>query len=377
MRLTRGRAGHRRRGLALACVFAILTLTLAQIDGLDSSSPSRGGNPLGEGIQPLKAWKSGLSALGKMMKRVLRFTTSPVRLLGNLRPKKPPLEALDDSEQSDEEVWENWEPLSEAELAQARIPPELNERLQAVGQLQNMYEQQQVGFFQAMDEIERRYQPIFQIEYDKRNNLITKGKMPKASVRKSEPIPDFWRTVLMSHPTISQLLNAKDLTILGYLRDIKVTNIDQKTRGFKIRFEFDPNPYMDDTYLEKTYRMKSTLSLGQQVVDDILSKPEKVSWKPMKDPSLVMVTRKFKNGSESREVEVGQSFFNLFSPLPFDQFGGDLTPEEMEQRILIEKEIQNDLDIGFIIKDEVIPDATKYYLAGRKALKEHMSNVSK
>jgi len=301
---------------------------------------------LQRGLHPIRAGKRGLSAIGNLLRAMTRVVTAPFRAIKNRLHKEsdvPPSSSSTStssgegdkrvSSSSSASKQECWEPLDEAELAQARIPPELRNRLQVLGQLQDKYEELQQGFFQEAEQLERRFMPLFEKEHERRSTLVHKGVFQRGAP-KTPPVKDFWKTVMLSHPTIGQLLNKKDLKILEYLRDVKSSLLPNNIKGFKLTFQFEPNPYMVDTELVKAYVMQEKVSMGQNILKEIKSLPERVSWKAMQDPAIMTVKRKYKNGTETRDLTVGQSFFNLFSPLSLDPLppGTELTAQEIETR---------------------------------------------
>ncbi|KAK7317265.1 hypothetical protein RJT34_01341 [Clitoria ternatea] len=89
-------------------------------------------------------------------------------------------------------------------------------------------------------EIEQKYNEIRKPVYDKRNDII-------------KSIPDFWLTAFLSHPALGDLLNEEDQKIFKFLSSLEVEDFKDVKSGYSITFNFNPNPYFEDTKLVKTY----------------------------------------------------------------------------------------------------------------------------
>ncbi|CAN6572061.1 unnamed protein product [Malus baccata var. baccata] len=90
-------------------------------------------------------------------------------------------------------------------------------------------------------DIEQKYNEIRRPVYVKRNEII-------------KTIPDFWLTSFMSHPVLCDILSAEDQKIFKYLKSIDVVDFkDDKTLGYSVTFNFNDNPYFEDTKLTKTF----------------------------------------------------------------------------------------------------------------------------
>ncbi|KAL0908494.1 hypothetical protein M5K25_022991 [Dendrobium thyrsiflorum] len=64
-------------------------------------------------------------------------------------------------------------------------------------------------------------------------------------------IVDFWLTVLINHPILSQFLSVEDRKILSYLVSLEVE--ESPKLGYSITFNFSPNPYFENKKLTKTF----------------------------------------------------------------------------------------------------------------------------
>ncbi|XP_022856243.1 NAP1-related protein 2-like isoform X5 [Olea europaea var. sylvestris] len=89
-------------------------------------------------------------------------------------------------------------------------------------------------------EVEQKYNEIRKPVYDKRSDVI-------------KSIPDFWLTAFLSHPAFSELLTEEDQKIFRYLSSLEVEDSKDVKSGYTITFNFNPNPYFEDTKLTKIF----------------------------------------------------------------------------------------------------------------------------
>ncbi|KAM0958259.1 hypothetical protein EV1_023339 [Malus domestica] len=140
-----------------------------------------------------------------------------------------------------------------------------------------------------VSDIEQKYNEIRRPVYVKRNEII-------------KTIPDFWLTSFMSHPVLCDILSAEDQKIFKYLKSIDVVDFkDDKTLGYSVTFNFNDNPYFEDTKLTKTF----TYIDGQTT--KITGTP--VKWK--EGMGLANGVIDVKNGKKRPHVD--ESFFSLFN----------------------------------------------------------------
>ena len=122
------------------------------------------------------------------------------------------------------------------------------------------------------------------------------------------PIKNFWSTALINATFFD--INDKDKKILEKLTDICYIPLEYPS--FKIEFRFEPNEYMKETTLIKTY-------LFVEKEKDELRKVEgcEINWvDDEKNPTIKLKTRKKTRGrvretvTTSKEID---SFFNIFN----------------------------------------------------------------
>ncbi|CAJ2646172.1 unnamed protein product [Trifolium pratense] len=89
-------------------------------------------------------------------------------------------------------------------------------------------------------EIKQKYSEVSKPLYDKRNSLINF-------------IPNFWITVFSIHPALNSLLNEEDHKIFKYINSLEVEDHEDVKSGYSITFNFNPNPYFEDTKIVKSF----------------------------------------------------------------------------------------------------------------------------
>ncbi|KAK2454425.1 NAP1-related protein [Trifolium repens] len=111
-------------------------------------------------------------------------------------------------------------------------------------------------------EIKHEYNKIRKPVYDKRNDLI-------------KSIPNFWSTAFLIHPALGDLLNKKDRKIFKHLSSLEVEDHKDAKSGFSITFNFNPNPYFENTKIGKTF------TFLEEGTTKVISTP--IKWKAGKE----------------------------------------------------------------------------------------------
>ena len=107
------------------------------------------------------------------------------------------------------------------------------------------------------------------------------------------PIKNFWSTALINATFFE--INDKDKKILEYFKDICFIPLDYPS--FKIEFRFEPNEYMKETTLIKTFYFVENEKNELKNVEGC-----KINWlDDEKNPTIKLTTRKKKKG-KSREI---------------------------------------------------------------------------
>jgi nucleosome assembly protein 1-like 1 len=180
-------------------------------------------------------------------------------------------------------------------------------------------------------------------------------------------IPKFWLYVLKNAnaEALMGLIEPHDEPVLEFLTDITVALSQPDNSSFTLHFEFGPNPFFSNTTLTKTYTLRENPSRDSPMEYDgpeiIRCKGCTIDWKAGKDVTKRTVTikkQKAKKGAKgspekkvTKEVRI-DSFFNFFSPP--DVPDGEMREEDAATLAL-------DFDVGFAIKEKVIPRAVLYF----------------
>ncbi|KAH7554599.1 hypothetical protein ACOSP7_027963 [Xanthoceras sorbifolium] len=117
-----------------------------------------------------------------------------------------------------------------------------NELILSVERLQEVQDDLQKINEEASDkvlEIERKYNEIRRPVYNKRSEII-------------KSIPDFWLTAFLSHPDLCNFLSEEDQKIFKYMHSLDVEDFKDMKTGYCITFNFNKNPYFENTMLTKT-----------------------------------------------------------------------------------------------------------------------------
>ncbi|EEF52170.1 set, putative [Ricinus communis] len=168
-------------------------------------------------------------------------------------------------------------------------------------------------------EVEQKYNEIRKPVYDKRNEII-------------KSIPDFWLTAFLSHPALNAILSEEDQKIFKYLSSLEVEDFKDVKSGYSITFNFEPNPYFEDTKLTKSF------TFLDEGTTEITATP--IKWK--QGMGIANGVTHEKKGNKRPLIE--ESFFSWFC--------------STEQKEMIE-DIQD--EIAEIIKEEIWPNPLSYF----------------
>ncbi|KAM7510831.1 hypothetical protein LguiB_009706 [Lonicera macranthoides] len=125
-------------------------------------------------------------------------------------------------------------------------------------------------------------------------------------------VPNFWLTAMKTNEVLAEEISESDEGALQYLKDIKWSRIDG-SKGFKLEFFFDSNPYFKNTVLTKTYHM---INEDEHILENSIG--TEIEWYPGKILTEKILKKKVKKGSKNfkpiMRSEDCESFFNFFSP---------------------------------------------------------------
>jgi template-activating factor I len=165
-------------------------------------------------------------------------------------------------------------------------------------------------------EIEHEYNKIRKPVYDKRNDLI-------------KSIPNFWSTAFLIHPALGDLLNKKDRKIFKHLSSLEVEDHKDAKSGFSITFNFNPNPYFENTKIGKTF------TFLEEGTTKVISTP--IKWKagkeiPSDDISFFswFSDTEQKDDMDDTHDEIAQIIKDDLWPNPLDHFHNE-DPNEADE----------------------------------------------
>lgn len=181
-------------------------------------------------------------------------------------------------------------------------------------------------------------------------------------------LPKFWFHTLKNanEESLMGLIEPHDEEVLSHLVDLTVSLTPDNT-GFTLYFSFQENPFFTNQVLTKEYSLRTGPSPDSPLEYDgpeiIGCKGCKIDWKEGKDVTKKTMKvktisgKKGKSGSPvktiTKEVET-DSFFDFFSP-PEIKEDGEVDDSEDRAALAV------DFDVGFAIKEKVIPRAVLYF----------------
>ncbi|XP_039492811.1 nucleosome assembly protein 1-like 1 isoform X2 [Drosophila santomea] len=194
--------------------------------------------------------------------------------------------------------------------------------------------------------MEKKYEDKHNIIFDKRKKILDEfRKQNHGDTESSQSVPNFWLKVLKASYT--EFISKKDEKILECLSDIRSRLYNDPVVKFDIQFHFDPNDHFTNTVLTKTYFLNCLPDPEDPLAYDgaEIYKCEGcvINWKPSKDQA--------KNENHLEEP----SFFDFFSP--------PLLPDDTEDANYCDVNaiLQNDFELGFYLKERVIPKAVIFF----------------
>merc|ERR1719339_934476 len=180
-------------------------------------------------------------------------------------------------------------------------------------------------------------------------------------------IPNFWLTVFQNanETLLNGMFEKIDEPIFKHLEDVTIS-LPEKNTGYIINFHFSANEFFTNTVLTKEYEMKSDIDPEDPLDFDgpevSQSKGCKIDWKAGKNPTVKVIKQKVKQKGKGKggqkfvtKEEKRESFFNFFKP--------PKVPEDPKDEVDDEKQAQitEDFDIGFSIKEKIVPRAVLYF----------------
>jgi len=278
------------------------------------------------------------------------------------------------------------------------LPAVVQSRIKALKNLQLETIKAECEYYKEVHKLDVKYQKMYDEINKRRTNIISGAYEPSgAEIEWKDPeeeesdtdivsngvdklkldmdentkgIPKFWMHTLKNanSDSMMELVEDHDEPVLEYLSDITVKLNHPANNGFTLFFHFNENPYFNNTVLTKEYTLREDPDPEAPLEFD---GPEIISctgctinWKEGKDvtKSIAKVKKlKSRKGKQSPEKDVTKevkvdSFFNFFSPpqIPEDGKEDEMSDEDRATLAV-------DFDVGFAIKEKLIPRAVLYY----------------
>lgn len=243
------------------------------------------------------------------------------------------------------------------------LPANVRAKIEALKKVQLAQLEREVEFHRKVHELEVAFQQRYADINTRRRQLVDGTYVPgKDDLPAGFPdvvegdqaggIPEFWLTVFKMTPVLQTMIREADEPALKRLVDVRAVVKNDPLPGFELEFEFEPNEFFSDRVLKKEYLMKCApnpenpfLFGGYEIYDTV---GHEIDWK--EGASLTMVTEKDETGNEHRLMT--NSFFNFFNPKKlFEKADSTLSVQFLE----------TDFEIGYYIKERVIPRAVLFY----------------
>ena len=270
-----------------------------------------------------------------------------------------PLEA-EDFDLGEDGEYEDYDPLAGFTADQKR-------RVTALKGVQEKYDNINKDYQKELALLQSKYITIYSPLMDERKDIINgKTKVEAYDIpNDDEPegaIPEFWFTALQNHDRIAPYITERDGEVLSYLDDIRSEVLVGEDRGFKLTFYFRENPFFSNPVLVKTYILEPE--------DDIVPKEFigcKIDWAEGKDVTTEQVKKRVKSakGEDKKAAKAFitenvpcDSFFNTFDPPKIPTDTSSIEEAQMDE---LQEELTVDFDIGFAIKDNIIPRAVEWF----------------
>ncbi|KAG2485904.1 hypothetical protein HYH03_015348 [Edaphochlamys debaryana] len=256
---------------------------------------------------------------------------------------------------------DDFDPMADLSAAQRR-------RVLSLKGLQRRYDELQREYQAELAQLQAAYGAKYAPLYDERRELalgrqaVTDKFEVEDDGEPDGPIPEFWLNALANHNKIGPFITERDSEVLKFLEDLRSEVLVGEERGFRLVFHFAENPHFTNKTLEKVYVLEPE--------DDVVPKRftgTPIAWKGGMDVTVEEQKRRVKGpkGDKSKPAFVVEkvpcdSFFTIFDPpkVPTEEDASSMTEEELEE---VEDALSNDFEIGFAIKDQVIPRAVEWF----------------
>jgi len=280
------------------------------------------------------------------------------------------------------------------------LPQVVKNRVKALKKLQMGVAKAEVEYYKEVHQLDVKYQRVYD-QINKQRADIVSGKHEPAGDEIDWPsddeeedaeekltngvdkialtdytettvgIPKFWLHAFKTanEESLMGLVEPHDEAVLEYLSDITVALNTPDNTGFTLTFHWrEGNPYFTNPTLTKTYILRDGPDPEDPLAYDgpeiVSCKGCKIDWVEGQDVTKTTMkvkkvkARKAAKGSPEKAITkeiTADSFFNFFSPPEVSEDGKDEVSGEDQALLAI------DFDVGFAIKEKIIPRAILYF----------------
>eukprot|EP00928_Gymnodinium_smaydae_P029917 TRINITY_DN22392_c0_g1_i1.p1 TRINITY_DN22392_c0_g1~~TRINITY_DN22392_c0_g1_i1.p1 ORF type:complete len:358 (+),score=87.60 TRINITY_DN22392_c0_g1_i1:141-1214(+) len=222
-------------------------------------------------------------------------------------------------------------------------------------------------------DLKRKFEKRFAEVLRKRKEVIQEAEAwARSRAEAGLSVPGFWRIALQNAAEFQEDIEKHDECVLDCLRHVDSEWLDDADRdlGFRIRFDFEPNPYFSNTSLEKVYHTERKNKYVNRL-ECVRIEATKISWYAGKNVTVELVSKK-PVGRRRRQVKVRKeevsrpSFFRTFfrnlgpdEEFPEDEWDDDADEERCSH--MMECLIDEDYDQGLALRERIIPHAVRWY----------------
>eukprot|EP00088_Acartia_fossae_P064856 TRINITY_DN798_c0_g1_i2.p1 TRINITY_DN798_c0_g1~~TRINITY_DN798_c0_g1_i2.p1 ORF type:complete len:328 (-),score=122.75 TRINITY_DN798_c0_g1_i2:28-1011(-) len=279
------------------------------------------------------------------------------------------------------------------------LPEVVQNRVKALKNLQLETVKAECDYYKEVHQLDVKYQKRYDQINKRRENILSGGYEPSGAEiewknkeeeqngdateaitngigklkvldmdENTKGIPKFWMYALKNanDECLMGMVEVHDEPVLEHLTDITVHLNEQQNNGFTLKFHFTENPYMSNTVLTKEYTLREDPDPESPLEYDgpeiISCKGCPIDWKAGKDVTKTTVKvkklkpKKGKTPEKELTKEVrADSFFNFFNPP--EHTGGKEEEMSDEDR----GTLAMDFDVGFAIKEKLVPRAVLYF----------------
>jgi len=266
--------------------------------------------------------------------------------------------------------------------ADAPVAPEDPPVVKQLKEICDEYSKIEMEFEKEVELLQIQYTKKQKPLLEKRKEVLLKAEGENAPATGTPALMGFWLKAMQNHPAFEDLVQDWDEPVLEFLQDITTAVLDESdgNKGFELVFKFAPNPYFENTELKKVYETERG-SIYNGEIDAKEIKADVLKWNTGKDITVEKVAKKVKGGGAKKakqkkeKEEARPSFFRDFfrnlkpgEPLPDDakEQARMMAEDEEEEdddddEDLIAYLMENDLEIGQCVRDNIIPWAVRWY----------------